>query len=113
MYFFCFFFIPFIVFALLFLSLLVVTQIRGHIAGFSPPLMGAPILETLMYVTWFDGKAQVVQTKMCSSGRNTAPNRQHEKPGEATAEIVIYLSEVRNAKGYNFSADSFCHEDCC
>ena len=26
-----------------FLSLLVVTQIRGHIAGYSPPLMGARI----------------------------------------------------------------------
>ena len=34
-----FFFIPFIILALLFsLSLLVVTQIRGHIAGSSPPL---------------------------------------------------------------------------
>ena len=29
----CFFFIPFIIFALLFLSLLVVTQIRGYISG--------------------------------------------------------------------------------
>ena len=35
---FFFFPIPFIVFALLFLSLLVVTQIRGHIAGSSTPL---------------------------------------------------------------------------
>ena len=31
-------FIPFLMFALLFLSLLVVTQIRGHIAGSSPPI---------------------------------------------------------------------------
>ena len=30
-------FIPFLMFALLFLSLLVVTQIRGHIAASSPP----------------------------------------------------------------------------
>ena len=37
--FFLFFFsIPVIIFALLFLSLLVVTQIRGHMAGSSPPL---------------------------------------------------------------------------
>ena len=33
----CFFFIPFIIFALLF-SLVVLTQIRGHVAGSSLPL---------------------------------------------------------------------------
>ena len=36
-------FIPFIVFALLFLSLLIVTLIGGHVEGSSPPLMVARI----------------------------------------------------------------------
>ena len=36
-------FIPFIIFALLILSLLIVTLIRAHVAGSSPPLIVARI----------------------------------------------------------------------
>ena len=42
--------IPFIVFALLFLSLLVLAQIRGHIARSSPP---SPVLCTGIRYQWY------------------------------------------------------------
>ena len=72
------FFIPFIFFALLFLSVLVVTQIWGHIAVSSPPMMGPRFKEIL--ILCHEGKAQIVQqTNTKLSVSKTAQNGQHKK----------------------------------
>ena len=57
-------------FALLFFSILAVTQIRGHIAGPSPPLMGARIYEIL--ILCYEGQTQIVQTNRKLSEKNSS-----------------------------------------
>ena len=72
-----------------FLSLLVVTQIRGHISTSSSPPDGGRILDIL--ILCYKGKTQIVQTNRNLSGRNTGQNgQQHEKWSEAAPEIVAY-----------------------
>ena len=54
-----FIFIPFIIFALLFSSLLVVPQIRGHAAGSSPPL---PTTRTVRALHFYREKISAVSS---------------------------------------------------